>query len=388
MGAPTSSSRPTAPDLRVGARQALERRIERLRRYGWHIAQCAVAGAVAYLLAHALLGHPQPFFAPVAAIVSLGLSYGQRLRRVGEVTIGIALGVLIGDVFANVFGTGAWQLLLAVVVAMTLAIMLDASPLLIIQAGVQSAIVTTLAPSAGAGLGRWLDAVCGGLVALLAAAVVPGSPLRRPRRVAGGIAHELSTWLHDAAAAARTADLDLAYRTLERARRSESALDDLRQATREGLDVARSSPWRRHHRGDILAVADLAVPLDRAVRNARVLLRRTVVVTRRGETLPDDTLALLDALAGATTTIARELDEQREPRRAVVALRTAAADSSRVATGGSLSADVVLAQTRSLVVDLLQLCGVDVPEAERLVTPATGAPRAARRLPPVDGEDA
>lgn len=384
MSARTWSSRPTAPDLRVGARRALERRIERLRRYGWHLAQCAVAGAAAFLLARQLLGHPQPFFAPVAAIVSLGLSYGQRLRRVAEVTVGIALGVLIGDVFANVFGTGAWQVLLAVAVAMTLAIVLDGSPLLITQAGVQAAIVTTLAPSPGAGLGRWLDAVCGGLVALVAAAVVPGSPLRRPRRAAAGIAHELSTWLRDAAAATRTADLDLAYRTLERARRSESALDDLRLATREGLDVARSSPWRRRHRGDILAVADLAVPLDRAVRNARVLLRRTVVVTRRGETLPDDTLALLDALAGATTTIARELDEQRDPRRAVVALRAAAADSGDVATGRSLSADVVLAQTRSLVVDLLQLCGVDVPEAERLVTPAAHD----HRLPTVDGEDA
>lgn len=383
MSERTWSSRPTAPDLRVGARRALERRVERLRRYGWHVAQCAVAGAVAYLLARQLLGHPQPFFAPVAAIVSLGLSYGQRLRRVAEVTVGIALGVLIGDVFANVFGTGAWQVLLAVVVAMVLAIVLDASPLLITQAGVQSAIVTTLAPSPGAGLGRWLDAVCGGLVALLAAAVVPGSPLRRPRRAAGGVAHELSTWLRDAAHAARTADLDLAYRTLERARRSESALDDLRLATREGLDVARSSPWRRRHRGDILAVADLAVPLDRAVRNARVLLRRTVVVTRRGETLPDRTLGLLDALAGAATTIARELDEQRDPRRALVALRAAAVESRQVATGTSLSADVVLAQIRSLVVDLLQLCGVDVHEAERLVAPADD-----RRLPPVHGEDA
>ncbi len=383
MSERTWSSRPAAPDLRVGARRALQRRVERLRRYRWHVSQCAVAGAAAYLLARQLLGHPQPFFAPVAAIVSLGLSYGQRLRRVAEVTVGIAVGVLIGDVFANVFGTGAWQVLLAVVVAMVLAIVLDASPLLIIQAGVQSAIVTTLAPSPGAGLGRWLDAVCGGLVALVAAAVVPGSPLRRPRRAAAGIAHELSTWLRDAADAARTADLVLAYRTLERARRSESALDDLRLATREGLDVARSSPWRRRHRGDILAVADLAVPLDRAVRNARVLLRRTVVVTRRGETLPDDTLALLDGLAGAATTIARELDEQRDPRRALVALRAAAAESRQVATGASLSADVVLAQIRSLVVDLLQLCGVEVADAERLVTPGDG-----RRLPPVHGEDA
>jgi len=193
--------------------------------------------------------------------------------------------------------------------------------------------------------------------------------LRLPRHAAAGIAHELSGWLYDAATAVRSGDLDLAYRTLERARRSDSALDDLRRATREGLDVSRSSPWRRRRRGDLLAVADLAVPLDRAVRNSRVLLRRTVVVTRRGEHLPEPTLDLLDALAAVATTIARELDEQRTPTNALSQLRSLAAASSLVPTGTSLSADVVLAQARSVVVDLMQLSGLEVAAAERLLTP-------------------
>ena len=60
----------------------------------WQIAQCAVAAGVAWLIAADLLGHPTPFFAPVAAVVSLGTSYGQRLRRVAEVTVGVAVGVL------------------------------------------------------------------------------------------------------------------------------------------------------------------------------------------------------------------------------------------------------------------------------------------------------
>ena len=44
-----------------------------------------------------VLGHQTPFFAPIAAVVSLGTSYGQRLRRVAEVTIGVAVGVLVAD---------------------------------------------------------------------------------------------------------------------------------------------------------------------------------------------------------------------------------------------------------------------------------------------------
>jgi len=358
--------------VRAGVRQALSVRAHRLRRYGWHIAQCAVAAAVAWLVAHDLLGHPSPFFAPVAAIISLGLSYGQRLRRGAEVTAGVAVGVLIGDLLVQAFGTGAWQVLVVVGIAMTSAVLLDASPLLITQAGAQSAIITTLAPTASAGLGRWLDAACGGLVALAVAAVVPASPLRRPRLAAAGIARELSAWLTAAAQAARAGDLDLAYRTLERARDSDSSLADLRAAAGEGLDAARSSPWRRRQRDDMRSVADMAVPLDRAVRNGRVLLRRLVVVTRRGEHLPPQTLALLDGLAQATTTIGRELTEQRTPERAQTQLAELARLSGTAPTGHSLSVDVVLAQARSVVVDLLQVSGMPLAEADHLVA-AVGA---------------
>jgi uncharacterized membrane protein YgaE (UPF0421/DUF939 family) len=41
-------------------------------------------------------------------MISLGMSYGQRLRRVIDVTIGVAIGVLVGDIFVSFFGTGVW----------------------------------------------------------------------------------------------------------------------------------------------------------------------------------------------------------------------------------------------------------------------------------------
>ena len=45
------------------------------------IAQCSITAALAWLLARQLLGHQLPFFAPIAAIITLGLTFGQRLRR-------------------------------------------------------------------------------------------------------------------------------------------------------------------------------------------------------------------------------------------------------------------------------------------------------------------
>jgi uncharacterized membrane protein YgaE (UPF0421/DUF939 family) len=369
-----SEGQPSTAERLAALRPAPWRhRIARLRRYAWHVAQCAVAAALAWSLARFAIGHPTPFFAPVAAIVSLGLGYGRRLRRVAEVTVGVALGVLIGDVFVHVFGAGPWQVLVVVVLAMSIAVLLDASPLLITQAGVQSAIIVTLAPTPQVGFGRWLDAVCGGAVALVVAAVVPRTPLRRPRLVASRVLQDLSGWLEEAAYAVRAPDLDRAYAVLDRARDSDQRIADVRSAAEDGLSVAASSPWRRGHREDMRAVVRLSVPLDRAVRNSRVLLRRVTVVVRRGEKLPDATLRLLDDLAAITATLATDV-ERRQPAGEVRAgLVDVARRSSAIPIGVSLSADVVLAQVRSLVVDLLQVTGLGDREALELV-PATGPP--------------
>ncbi len=75
-------------------RISVRARVARLADKRWHVAQCAIAAGVAWFVAAEIFGHPTPFFAPIAAVVSLGTSYGQRLRRVAEVTIGVALGVL------------------------------------------------------------------------------------------------------------------------------------------------------------------------------------------------------------------------------------------------------------------------------------------------------
>ena len=76
-------------------------RLRRLRSKSWQIAQCAAAAGVAWFVAAALVGHETPFFAPIAAVVSLGTSYGQRLRRVAEVTLGVAIGVLVADLLTG-----------------------------------------------------------------------------------------------------------------------------------------------------------------------------------------------------------------------------------------------------------------------------------------------
>src|SRR4051812_49478958 len=92
--------------LRELGRDSIRVRLARLNTKKWQVVQCAVSAGVAWLIAADLLGHPRPFFAPVAAVVSLGTSYGQRLRRAAGGTAGRARRALLAGPLAVLIGSG------------------------------------------------------------------------------------------------------------------------------------------------------------------------------------------------------------------------------------------------------------------------------------------
>ncbi|TWD81470.1 uncharacterized membrane protein YgaE (UPF0421/DUF939 family) [Kribbella amoyensis] len=356
-----------APGAARRSRASVQRRVERWQNRIFFITQCALAAGVAWALARYVVGHQQPFFAPVAAMVCLGFSYGQRLRRVAEVMVGVAVGVLVGDLFVKLFGTGVVQIVVVIALAMSIAVLLGAGNLMTTQAGVQAAIVTTLLPDPGAGFSRWLDAVLGGVVALAAATIAPAAAIRRPRQQAADVLNELSAILIETADGLRAADEDAVTDALRRARASESMLDDLRSAADEGVAVVRLSPFRRRHRGRVHQIANLVVPLDRAIRNIRVLVRRCAVSVWRGEKMPTEFPDLLERLADGTRLIAESLFEPHADVAAHRVLGELGRRTAELPIPGSLSAVVVLGQIRSTIVDLLELTGTSYEEARTLV---------------------
>jgi uncharacterized membrane protein YgaE (UPF0421/DUF939 family) len=322
-------------------------------------------------MASVVLGHELPFFAPVAAVVALGVSYAARLRRAGEVVAGVALGVAVGDVFVRVAGTGTWQIALVIAVAMSLAVLLEAGPILVTQAGVQASIVTTLLPPTSEGLDRWLDAVVGGAVALVAAAVVPTSPLHRPRRLTAGLLDDLAEMLLAAATSVRDRDAARAEQALQRARRTQRSLDELSDAAQEGLDVLQVSPFRRRHRTGMREIGSIAEPLDRAARGVRAVLRQVVAVARNCEPVPTALLDLVERLSSACALLAADMAAERPLNDAVDALHAVARASTTVPRS-SLSGDVILGQVRSTVVDLFQVAGLDLDESLARMPPPRG----------------
>ncbi|MFI7068579.1 aromatic acid exporter family protein [Kribbella sp. NPDC050124] len=356
-----------APQAARRSRASVRRRVDRWWDRLFFISQCALAAGIAWALARYVVGHPTPFFAPVAAMVCLGFSFGQRLRRVAEVMVGVAVGVGVGDLFVRFFGTGVPQIVFVVALAMSVAVLLGAGTLMTTQAGVQAAIVTTLLPNPGAGFSRWIDAVLGGLVALAAATIAPAAAIRRPRQQASGVLNELAGILTETAEGLEAKDEAAVTDALRRARNSESMLDDLRSAADEGVAVVRLSPFRRRHRGRVQQIADLVVPLDRAIRNIRVLVRRCAVSVWRDEQMPAEYPVLLERLADGTRLIAESLFEPHADVAAHRVLGELGRRTAQLPLPTGLSAVVVLGQIRSTVVDLLELTGTTYDEARTLV---------------------
>jgi len=137
--------------------------------------------------------------------------------------------------------------------------------------------------------------------------------------------------------------------------------------------VVRISPFRRRHLPAVQAIADLLEPLDHAIRNIRVLVRRATVALWEGEEVPSAYVDLIASLADVTAEMAGQLREGRLSTRSRDALTEIARSSALVAAHPGLSAEVIRAQVRSAVVDLLMLTGLTYVEARARVPSSADA---------------
>jgi uncharacterized membrane protein YgaE (UPF0421/DUF939 family) len=354
---------------RTSLRSSVENRADRWQSKSWQIGQCAIAAGVAWFIAHDVVGHTTPFFAPIAAVLCLGTSYGQRLRRVAEVTVGVAVGVFLADLIVAGIGSGWWQLTIIVALAMSTAVLLDGGQLFMMQAAVQSIVVATLVVDPGAALTRWTDAVVGGLVALVAATVVPAAPLRRPREQAARVVRKVAELLRAAGDVMDEGELDHALDLLADARSTDHYVTELRAAADEGLAVVASSPFRIRHKPGMRRMVDLVDPIDRALRSTRVLVRRTAVTAYRGRPVPPSYARLCRDLADAADVVSRELMADRMAVAARPVLLAVGDATGRVERTADLNTDVLLAQIRSVVADLLLLTGLDELESTDALPP-------------------
>lgn len=336
--------------LRTGAAyDGLQAGLERLRSDGWLIVQIAAAAAIAWLLAAAVLHHQQAGFAPIGAVIAVEVTRGQQVRHAIELVLGVTLGIGVAVLLGSVIGNPPLRIAVVVAVAMTLALLISGSLVLVVQASL-AAIFLAATPSPTGGLAgeHLVEALIGGGLALVMTQVLfPLDPVKHVNQAAEPVFNRLADALEQVAAALAAGDRHRARQALEQARAIDPLVRSFQQALTIGYQVARLAPFRRWALGELDPYASAARQVDYAVRNTRVLAE---TVRTGGEVVA------------------------REPRRAAqrLALQAAVHAMTALQEDGDLAVAMVVGQVRSTVLDLLRCSGMELADAQQALDEAAG----------------
>jgi uncharacterized membrane protein YgaE (UPF0421/DUF939 family) len=292
----------------VGAARA------RLRAAAWPIAQAALASGLAWFLTHDALGHPQPFFAPIAAAISLSATVGRRWRNAVQMMLGVVLGIVVAEGVVAVVGTGAVPIGAVVLLAMCVAVLFSPVPMFVNQSAASAILVLAL-HSGGVAGERLIDAVVGGGCALFVSLVLfPPNPLlllgNAIRAALRGVASALSG-ASEALESGRPRDADS---TLALTQAVHDGLGSLAAARGTARDAVRLAPLRRRYRRDVERADRRAAHVGLLANTALTLVRLAATVLDDDERPPAALTRSLDELARSTSVLARGATEEERSR--------------------------------------------------------------------------
>ena len=354
------------------SRAGLRSRHQRVIATARPILQSAVAAALAWLVATDVLGHDQAFFAPISALITLGLTVGERRRRAVEIAIGVAVGIAVADALVALIGTGTWQVGVVTGLAMVGATIVGGGPLLASQAGVSAALVATIQPPEGGfDFDRFYDALVGSGVALVVGSLVlPVNPLKLVGERTAPLLERLAATFEDIARALSQRDAGAADAAIAAVPRVNAQHDAMRDALAAAADAARLYPGRRGALRELERYGVAASELRLAVENLRGLARGVSRAINLGDPVPPEAVESIAALADSTRALRGYLDGgDAQPSREAAAGAAALANAVLGETS-NLSALNIVGQVRMAAVDLLRAGGLERGRAQELVRTA------------------
>jgi uncharacterized membrane protein YgaE (UPF0421/DUF939 family) len=321
------------------------------------VLQTAAAAVAAWYVAVLVLPVERPAFAAIAAVICVGVTYGERRWRALELVGGVVLGITLATVLLYLIGSGPLQIALLVVIAMTAALLVRGGDLLVNEAAISAILLASLqTANPGFSADRIVEALIGGAVGLVVASLLlPPDPVAMVSRVAQNVVGKLGRTLEEAAAALASGDIQRAENALHAARGIDDDVDELEKVLPVASDTARFSPSRRGDR-DLLRRYEQTMPqVDFAVRNTRVLARYVLRHARTGEAAPGGLSAAVRELAAAVWELGVQYEQ---PERATELRAHALAAAQRAAALYELEPSPVLTQivgqVRSVAVDLVR----------------------------------
>ncbi|MBI2697922.1 FUSC family protein [Mycobacterium gordonae] len=309
----------------------------------WAIVQASAAAGLAWYIAHDLLGHSDPFFAPITAAVTLSASNVFHAQRVIQNICGVALGIGLGAAVQLLLGSEWIAMSGAVFLALCIAVLIGHGFLgegLTFANQTAGSAVLVMAITGGDRLfERLQEAMIGGGLALAMSLVLfPGNPVRILREARVEVLRALEHVLTQSDQIRPAAD------------RVHERLDDLIEARYHARLLARFAPLRRNLRAAV-ETADRQAAEMTLLAGSVLHLARIAAPVHGGAGLPQPVREAIGELASGLTDIEGDADAASAHVRSACGC-TASLDSTDVE--GMMLANVVKACADDLqrVVDL------------------------------------
>jgi uncharacterized membrane protein YgaE (UPF0421/DUF939 family) len=278
------------------------------------VALASLAAALAWLVAHRVLGHTDPFFAPIAAAVALSTSQTQRSSRIVQMVLGVLLGIAIGSLLGSLLGTSTPALGITVLATLLTACALGmgflGSGMMFANQASASAILVVVLHHSGTGAERAVDAAVGGAVALIIGVVLfPAQPIPSLREAERGVLASLASALERVVALLGAGTPAEPGWTLTAAYEVHQRLARLAEARSSARAIVRVAPRRRRLR-ELVAAEDGRLARLHLLSDATLgLVRAATGALEDGHTLP----APLDGHIAALATAVRRLASTPQP---------------------------------------------------------------------------
>jgi uncharacterized membrane protein YgaE (UPF0421/DUF939 family) len=297
-------------DPYLGWQGGIEGARARVRASAWAAAQASLAAGLAWFVAHRLLGHPQPFFAPIAAAVAMSTNYFGRSRRAVQMVVGVLLGIGVAELLSGLFGTSTIALGAIVMVTMLVALAVGGGfvgeGMMFVNQAAGSAILVVALRRHGTGAERAVDALVGGGAALLVGVILfPAAPLPRLWAPSARCSTHSPTRSSAPCASSSVASPPAPEWTLSAGYDIHDKLGGLAEARARAKANVRIAPRRWHLRPVVDAEDRRIARFDLLANAVLSLVRAMVLGLEDGQPLPAWLTDRIDTLATSLRKLAR-----------------------------------------------------------------------------------
>ncbi|GAA1103235.1 FUSC family protein [Nocardiopsis metallicus] len=337
------------------------------------IVLAVIAATLAWAIAGGLVHDHSPFFAPIAAVIALNASGGERGANALRLLTGVFIGILAGELALLVTDRNAAAMALATAVAMTAPAAINAERIVIGQAAGSAILTTIFVGAASPGIDRLVDALIGAGVALVFSQLFfPARLVAMLRRIEEDALNEMADML---ALVGRSleeegdASSEQVVNRLGGLSRPMAALSRARESSKSTIRLS-TIRW-----GDPQPVLDEDEVIERLILLGESCLFLSRTTTSMGVEERRELAPIVSGMADVLATLADDLSSRQAREQAVEQALMAA----RTYGGGAPDDDPVTHATHLAVemvaTDIMVFAGIRFDEVEDVIQGEVEDPR-------------